>query len=310
MRAVWSFWSKPFLDHYHSNWLDDAHHLMSWALSVQTARRHFPETMLVTDQAGADMLIEKLGLRFDQVSTALDALAGSDPGWFALGKLYAYRMQDRPFLHIDGDAYLWKPLPAHVREAELIVQYPEAPLLDFGYHPEDIDALIGSGGGWLPAAWRWYRSSGRAEVALNCGVMGGHGLELIRSYADSAILMVEHPRNRPGWSRVNPAAGFNHHVEQYFLGAHVAYHGAHRPALAAEPRLASLFESADAAKDEANAARIGFTHIHGGSKSNLELMRRLESRVRRDHPALFARCVNGHARAGASPARGVSGGAP
>jgi hypothetical protein len=44
MRAVWSFWSKPFVLRGHEVWLSEQHHLFSWALSVMTARRHYRTT--------------------------------------------------------------------------------------------------------------------------------------------------------------------------------------------------------------------------------------------------------------------------
>ena len=38
------------------------------------------------------MLVDELGLQFDQVSTELDSLSNIDPGWWALGKLVAYSL--------------------------------------------------------------------------------------------------------------------------------------------------------------------------------------------------------------------------
>jgi hypothetical protein len=59
MKAVWSFWSKPFAAHRHAMWPSEKHHLCSWVLSVETARQHYPDTWLVTDNAGARMLMDQ-----------------------------------------------------------------------------------------------------------------------------------------------------------------------------------------------------------------------------------------------------------
>jgi hypothetical protein len=75
-------------------------------LSWQTASQHYPNTCLITDSDGAKILVDQLGLQFASVSTVLDDLANEDPAWWSLGKLYAYSLQQEPFVHIDSDVYL------------------------------------------------------------------------------------------------------------------------------------------------------------------------------------------------------------
>jgi hypothetical protein len=96
LKAVWSFWSKPFEAHRRHSWPSVRHHLFAWVLSVETARRHYPETCLVTDAAGARLLVDEIGLPFKHVSTELNTLDQYNPDWWALGKVYAYRMQTEP----------------------------------------------------------------------------------------------------------------------------------------------------------------------------------------------------------------------
>src|SRR4051794_18448095 len=110
LAAVWSFWSKPYLSGRESSWAHDWYHWLAWGLSVHTAARYYSDTRLVTDTAGARVLVDLLGLPFAHVDTALDQLEPSDPGWWALGKLEAYRLQRDPFVHIDTDVFLWKRL--------------------------------------------------------------------------------------------------------------------------------------------------------------------------------------------------------
>jgi hypothetical protein len=109
LRAVWSFWTKPFLAHRTKIWRSPEHHFQSWVLSFLTAQLHYPETALYTDDLGAELLVDRLGLPFNYVSTALNDLADVDEGWWAAGKLLAYSRQTAPFVHIDSDAYLWSP---------------------------------------------------------------------------------------------------------------------------------------------------------------------------------------------------------
>ena len=63
-RAVWSFWSKPYQNHFNLAWKSEKHHLLAWILSVETARKHYPETVLHTDDDGANLFLNGLGLEF------------------------------------------------------------------------------------------------------------------------------------------------------------------------------------------------------------------------------------------------------
>jgi hypothetical protein len=81
MRAVWSFWTAPFAAYQHRIWFSPRHHLLSWVLSVETARRHYAETVLVTDGPGADFLVGRLQLPFKEVMTSLDALDQKHVAW-------------------------------------------------------------------------------------------------------------------------------------------------------------------------------------------------------------------------------------
>src|SRR5215831_11437259 len=110
MKVVWSFWSKPFLKQ-QSFWKSGYHHLLSWVLSTQVARRHFPSTALYTDDAGKEILVGEIGLEFEQVSTCLNELTDHDPEFWCLGKILAYSRQEEPFVHLDNDVFLWNPLP-------------------------------------------------------------------------------------------------------------------------------------------------------------------------------------------------------
>ena len=85
MRAVWSFWSKPFRAGRGSRWLSDYHSHLAWGLSVECARRHYPDTLLVTDDEGAALLVDRLKLPFARVSLELNQLRDRDPDWWALG---------------------------------------------------------------------------------------------------------------------------------------------------------------------------------------------------------------------------------
>ena len=288
MRAVWSFWSKPFDVRHHRMWTSRRHHLLAWVLSFETARQHFETTALVTDDAGARMLVDQLGLPFDEVSTALNVLDDEDPLWWCLGKLYAYRMQTEPFVHIDSDCFLWQPLPRRMLTADVLAQSPEQFAWDGAtyYRPELLEPLIQAERGWLPDELVWFMSQ-RGGSAVCCGIVGGNHLAFIRGYADRAIRIVEHPANQPIWRSLPDRISENLIIEQYLLGACIEFERSHDTGTL---DVQYLFPSTDAAFEPGVAARAGFTHLIGLAKSDPELAQRLDARVKRDYPGYYQRC--------------------
>ena len=281
MRAVWSFWSKPYLTERSSIWTNPAQHWLSWVLSVETARQHLPDTVLYTDTAGAELLIDKLGLQFGEVSTALDSLAGEDPGWWALGKLHTYAQQTAPFIHIDSDVFLWKPLPSRLMQAGVFAQHPEE--VGEYYNPKCLeDSVGGSAGTWLPEEWKWFCGSEGVKFAPCCGILGGHNIDFLRSYAESAIRVVDYPGNRIALHGMEKIGNMIL-IEQFFLSACLGYHR--------EP-IEHLFQSWEEATNPVRAARAGYTHLIGPAKKDEWVARRIEIRVQKEYPALFERACS------------------
>jgi hypothetical protein len=209
MRAVWSFWTKPFRAFHADRWTSEKHHLLSWILSFETARRHYPDTALYTDDDGARLLTDTLRLPFASVTTELNVLSDLDAAWWALGKLYTYRAQTTPFVHIDSDVFLWNALPQKTVSAPVFAQNPER--FEIGnsyYRPQLWEHLIAAVGGWLPAEWTWYSRRGGHE-AVCCGILGGRRTDFLAYYADGAIRTILHPRNQSAWRLLADRIGDN-----------------------------------------------------------------------------------------------------
>lgn len=290
MRAVWSFWSKPFHAYYGQIWRSPLHHLLAWALSLQAASRHYPDTVLITDRPGKKLLVDQLGLCFAHVSTELEKLNGVDPGWWALGKLLAYSLQDQPFVHLDSDVFLWKRLPHRLLGYSFFTQCPEgAHNLSSYYRPQDIEWAFDQHSQRLPVEWEWARSNRRNFVVENCGILGGSNVEFLRHYARTALDLVLQPENAAAWSRLPDKQRYNVVVEQLFLSACAEFHASSTASPYRGLRIGHLFLSWNDAFDPNNAARVGFTHLMG-AKSHPGVGRRLEERVRRENPAYFRRC--------------------
>lgn len=292
MKAIWSFWSKPFEAHRRFSWPSERHHLFAWVLSVETARQHYPDTSLITDDAGARMLVDRLGLPFTHVSTELNTLASYNPDWWALGKIYSYRMQTQPFVHIDSDVFLWKPLPARLECADVFAQNPEPISASTPYYqPERFArALSQTTGGWLPEEWHWYQRThhNRAE---GCGIFGGNRIDFINLFAIGALRLIEDPANKRAVELLYDKRTLMLVVEQYLLSAFVEYHKTRAVLPFGNIRIEYLFNSVADLWNPDYAAHAGFTHLVAGAKQSKLFAQRLESRVRCDFPEHYQRCM-------------------
>ncbi len=280
MRAVWSLWTKPFQHCEGSVWHSQYHAMLSWALSVALARRHYTETHLVTDDRGAALLVDELRLPFTHVSRELNRLDDHDADWWALGKLYSYRLQTEPFVHIDGDVFLWKPLPAELQQSVVFAQSPETfdPDAKHTYYPaRAVEQTIP----WLPRVWREYTTGTGTRTASCCGILGGVDTHLIASYADLGIRIAECRRNRSSWATWGNKGGCNVLIEQMLLDA-VTTAGGHQ--------VQHLFPGEGDPYDSRQATAAGYTHLIGAAKRHPQVLADLESRVRAEFPALAARC--------------------
>lgn len=292
MNAVWSFWSKPYLEARKSAWCSEKTHWLAWILSLQQARKFFGKTVLVTDDDGARMLVDGLQLEFDTVSTALNGLKNQDAKWWAMGKLLTYSLQMEPFVHIDSDVFLWKALPVD-SNTPLFAQNPE--FFEVGrsyYMPEAMEALIQQQGGWLPDEWRWFRASGLQQRAECCGVFGGGNTEFIRYYAKLALEMIEHPVNAGLWPVLGEHVERNILLEQYLLSACIEFWNHSLFANNGKVDIHYLFSSMDDAFNPGQAAKCGYTHLIADSKKDKTLANDLETRVIKDYPGPYEKLLD------------------
>jgi hypothetical protein len=293
MKAVWSFWTKPYLAERRSSWYTDWHHWLGWGLSVHAARQHYPETCLVTDDEGARILVDALQLPFEHVSTELNALQEEDPEWWALGKIAAYRRQSGPFVHVDADVFLWSPLASELEQADVFAQNPE-PIVPGAscYRPEEFEQVIGGRTkGWLPKEWISY-SDATAPTAACCGIFGGCRVDFIQHYADSAFKLVTDARNRDALQAVRGKGGYMILVEQYLLNACIEYHRRRNRSPYRQIEISYLFDSMEEAFQPHRAAQAGYTHLASDAKRNGQTCHYLERRVQRCLPQHYERCVN------------------
>lgn len=191
MRAVWSFWSRPFSGR---SWMLQHHEWASFALSCVVASRHYSDTLLVTDSDGA-RLFAALGVPFGEISTALDALGAVDPRHPNRDKLRAHRVACElgdPYVHVDGDVFLWAPLAPHVERAPVFCES----IFSAGGIGHWAREVFERHGGSVPPSW------GHGDSSLAGGILGGNDLETLHQWIDEAEAWEDDPRNSEAWQHL------------------------------------------------------------------------------------------------------------
>lgn len=146
---------------------------MSWALSCLQLKQFYNEIELVTDSEGAELLINKLHLPYTSCQTTLDKLDSENPAIWTLGKIAAYEKQQTPFIHVDGDIYIWNPFPRRIEEAGIAAQNIER------NYPFSIKLL---------EEMKEKHFSFPIQPSLgdmcetNMGIIGGHDLDFFKEY--------------------------------------------------------------------------------------------------------------------------------
>lgn len=160
----------------------DAFTLRCAVASLSLARKAHPEARLVihTDHEGR-RLLGPLGLPCDEMHATLEgALEGIPHAFWAAAKLVTYRAEaERPFIHLDADVFLFRPLPDWCWHAPVLVQNFEArsfyryALDGAAWHKVDLTGIV------LPPE-RW--------AAWNMGVAGFNcGPDAVRRYVDGGL---------------------------------------------------------------------------------------------------------------------------
>ncbi len=162
---------------------------MSWILSCHQLKKFYPNIELVTDEEGYELLINKLELPYSNVRVELNQLDDYHSDLWALGKIYAYGVQDEPFLHVDGDVFIWDHFPDTFKNAKLIAQnqdkdepgYAEVynyVFKNFDFIPKEIPTRNG------------------AIFSVNAGVFGGADLTFFKDYTSLVFEFVDRNLNR------------------------------------------------------------------------------------------------------------------
>ena len=279
MKIIQSFWTgkkdarSPF------GWYNAKHHYLGWILSVNQMRTFYDEVELFTDREGYRVLIDTLKLPYTKVHVVMDDLNHYTSGLWALPKIKAYSLMEEPFLHVDGDVFVWKPFPKDLLASGLIAQNLE---YTSAYY-RDMWANIRPKLTYCSPYMKDF-DEGSANNAYNMGIFGGHDLRFIRKYANASFEFVD--RNTKKHGEIN-LINFNIFFEQVLFHEMVRSHSKNVEVLIKE-NIGDNEYRGFGNFDEVPSSRT-YLHLLGFFKRQLEVCRKLETYVLKYYPEYYSR---------------------
>ncbi|MGB3180231.1 MAG: DUF6734 family protein [Cyclobacteriaceae bacterium] len=286
MKVLHSFWSKPGRasegNRIAGGWANPVYYYMSWALSCLQFRTYYDHVELVTDTFGKKILVDLIGLPYTQVSTALDELEDFPTDLWTMGKFRAYALQKEPFIHADGDVFLFRPLANDLLESPLVAQHME---VDYPYY-KSILQQVRQNFTFIPAyITKNIASYGLSANAYNAGIIGGQDLDFMQHYVQEATTFLE--SNRQHWSSVQ-IRELNILYEQYLFYCLTQHEN--RPVRCLLDQVSYRHEGLT---DFAGIPeRSHYVHPVASFKSNLKNCEQLAYRLRQNHPAYYYRILH------------------
>lgn len=159
-------------------------HWMSWCLSCLQIVKLYHSVTLYTNELGKEVLIDQLKLPYSNVVITENTYPAK---LWAMNKIHTYSLQQEPFLHVDGDVFLWKELGEEIQTAELIAQNVE---VNDGFY-RSILKEFQNHEIVLPGPIAEISNTNKVIRSCNAGFFGGSDLAFFKDYTKLAMSFVE-----------------------------------------------------------------------------------------------------------------------
>jgi hypothetical protein len=284
MKIIQTFWSgNQTKQNYIFNkggWLSAEYHWMAWALSCLQLKKFYPTVELITDSIGKEFFEKVLKLPYSQVHSELDTLNQYDKRLWALAKIYSYSIQNKPFIHIDGDIFIWKSFDEDIVKGELIAQNVE---IDFSIYQKPFHTIKEEFVS-LPPCLKKELESQQFFVA-NAGIIGGKNIDFFKQYKKLAFDLIND--NLSNIDKVENFV-FNNCYEQFLYYALAKSEGIKINYLFPPVQDSNYPNYADF-----HEVPLKRWYIHAMSeyKQNPEVCHHLARRLRMDYPEYYYRII-------------------
>lgn len=127
MNIVMSLWTKPCTDGKAHGFSTVEDMINSLIVSVNVAKKHYPEIHFYTDKLGYEWIKPHLDLLpFTKIEICLDDFNWVPDIYWSFVKVYVYTLQKEPFIHIDNDVFLWETIPEYIlKDQDFVFQETE-----------------------------------------------------------------------------------------------------------------------------------------------------------------------------------------
>ncbi len=285
MKIIQTFWTGRQVNNVSldikAGWLSPEYHWMSWALSCLLLRKLYSRVELYTDEIGKVILIDILKLPYTDVHIIFDESFKIHPELFSLAKIRTYSLQEEPFIHVDGDLFIWKPLPDALLNAGLLSSNLEVNLFFNREILDDVEKHFVNIPGHLKGV-----NSNENIFSSNAGIVGGSNHAFIKEYCDCAFQFVE--SNQANLSKIK-VSNLNFLIEQVSLFYLAKERGVSTSYFMDEPVVHPLYQDYLRFADVPN---VGMIHNVGGCKRNPFVLDHLARRLRLEYPGFFYNILN------------------
>ena len=194
-KIVQTLWTKPVFENgqnegqnrFHGGWLSKKYNYMAWTLSCLQFRKFYDIVELVTDLTGKQLLIDCLNLPYTNLRVELDCLNHYPSCLWTLPKIYTYSIQEEPFIHTDGDVFIWEKFGVEIESAQLCSQQ-----LVIDHKPQYLTMReIETYFNFIPDCIRKDKLENKILRISNAGLFGGTNLNFFREFVKLSFEFVD-----------------------------------------------------------------------------------------------------------------------
>lgn len=276
-----------------NGWLSPEFNWMSWALSCLQLTRLHGDVELYTNTLGKEILIDALGLPYSKVHVVLDEVKPPHPQLWAYSKLIVYGMQKKPFMHIDGDVFLWERLTDSFLQAQIAIQNIE---IDFNGYYSGIAEQISAAKFWIPNCIIKQQEIEKQLFAYNCGIIGGVDIPFFSTYTQTAFEFLD--VNVKKIAQLETPDRLNVLFEQYLLYCLIKEKGVQPQSYYEQPVGPMNYKNHFFVNFLDVPYKTKFIHTLGTYKQNFDTCLMLAKRLRQDYPQYYYRILEQCNKAG------------
>lgn len=183
-KIIYSFYTKNNTINNYLGYINKETAYSIWTLSVLQSLKFFKKVELETDDFGYEILIKNLKLPFTKVTLNLNKIPEKFENIWTIGKIYTYKNQLEPFIHIDLDYILYNNFNKDFLKLSIGTEHKENLgfySMHYKYKIENINKNFFN----LPINWN------KADYGVSLGIYLCNNLFFNEYYINSIFNIIE-----------------------------------------------------------------------------------------------------------------------